>query len=124
MKKIIYSAFILICSLVTNNLFSQSEYKCYSLEKNHNGELEYISVKLLIKGNKVNADFQKRIAGNGTTTLVTQGKQGVIDGDKIIFTATQEAKVNTAETPQNESWRFKGDLLIVGEDVLKSGACN
>lgn len=124
MKKIIYSASMLICLLITNNLFSQSENKCYSLQKNNNGEIEYIAVKLSIEGNKVDADFQKRIAGNGNTTLVTITKQGVITGDKIVFTASQEVKVNTSETKQNESWSFKNDSLIIGEDVLKPGECN
>jgi hypothetical protein len=124
MKKIFYTASILICLLITNSLFSQSENKCYLLEKNNNGETEYIAVKLSIKGNKVDADLQKRITGNGINTVITQNKQGVIEGDKIIFTSSQEAKVNTSETKQNESWSFNGDSLIVGEDVLKPGDCN
>jgi hypothetical protein len=124
MKKIIFTAVVIVCSVVTNQMYSQTEGQCYSFEKNENGDVENIQVKLTFNGTKVEVDYKKQSQIKGETTLVTISKQGVVEGDKIIFIADQAVKMNGAQTNQNTPWTLKGGTLIAGEEVLKSVSCN
>ncbi len=124
MKKTIYATAILMCSLATSGLYSQTENKCYSFEKNSNGELETVLVKLVVNGNKVDADYRKDAVIAGSNSHVTMTKQGVIEGDKIVFTSAEKTKINTVETNNDDSWYFKNGSLIIGGDILKPGGCN
>lgn len=123
MKKIIYATAILISFLASNTVHSQTENKCYSLQKNSNGEVEMVLVKLVIQGNKVSADYIKDIVGSGNSVHVSMSKQGVIDGNKIIFD-TEGTKGSGTETTKKDIWLFKDGSLIVAEDILKPGGCN
>ncbi|MBA3704994.1 MAG: hypothetical protein H0W84_03570 [Bacteroidetes bacterium] len=123
MKKVIYTVAIITCLLLTSQVYSQTGNQCYSFEKNENGNVESIRVKLTFAGNKVDTDYKKQSLVAGNASLITFSKQGVVEGNKIIFTAEQAIKVNGTQTNQNAPWTLKDNTLIVGEEVLKSVSC-
>lgn len=127
MEKVLYISAILIGSLLPNNIFAQTEQRCYSLEKNSYGEVERVFVKLLINGNKVEVNYRKYSTGAAATSHTNVNKLGIIEGDKIIFSpmsGEDNKETITSERRKNDYWFFKEDALIVGEDILKPGDCN
>jgi len=123
MKKIVPTIAIIVCLLLSSRVFSQTQNQCYSLEKNVEGGIENILVKLSFEGNKVNADYKKEAKIKVDASLIPITKQGIIEGDKIIFSSKEGIKVNGAQTNQNESWTFKYNTLTVEGTVLKLINC-
>lgn len=123
MKKIISTVAVIVCLLLTNQVYSQTENQCYSFEKNVDGDVENILVKLSFSGNKVDADYKKQTMVKGESSLITVTKQGVVEGDKIIFSSTEGIKVNGTQTNQSEPWTIKYNTLTVEGTVLKLVNC-
>jgi len=109
--------------LMSRNLCAQTEHKCYYLENNSDGQAERVFVELLIEGTQVNVNY-KKYSEASTAYFVNIKREGILQGDKIIFPTNRNLQDgNVSEPGRNDYWLLQNDSLIVEKEILKSGSC-